>query len=217
MKTITVAIGDPDRQDQWALLKAAAIAGRCGARLTLLHTFSLPYPLAGSSYRSTAELIAEASAGRLRKLAALVQRLGIRHQRIAYAVEWDVPVAAAIVRHVLRTKPELLIADSHRHGRLSRWLLTNTDWELLRTAPCPLWFVKSPQLPRRLNAMAAVDPAHANAAHSGLDGAILKMAKCLRRDLDATLCLAHVLEPGDKPGGRDALARLARQHRRARH
>ena len=61
--------------------------------------------------------------------------------------------------------------------------------------------------------MAAVDPAHADAAHSGLDGAILKTAKRLRRELDATLCLAHVLEPSDKLGGHDALANLARQYR----
>ena len=213
MKTITVVIGDPDRVDQWALLKAAAIAGRCGARLTILHTFSLPYPLSGSAYRSTAALIQEARALRRQKLMGLVERLGIRLARVTFAVEWDVPIAAAIVRHVLRTQPDLLVADSHRHGRFGRWLLTNTDWDLIRSAPCPVWFVKSPLLPKRLRTMAAVDPAHVDVAHSGLDGAIVKMAKRLQRELEAKIRLAHVLAPGDEVTGRDAVRRLARRHR----
>lgn len=213
MKKITVAVGYTDRIDQWALLKAAAIAERCGARLTVLHTFSLPYPLAGSSYRSAAELIREGNQARRQNLMALVDRLGIRHARIDYAVEWDVPVAAAIVRHVLRTQPDLLVADSHRHGRFGRWLLTNTDWELIRSTPCPLWFVKSPQLPKRPQMLAAVDPVHVDSAHAGLDGAVLKMAQRLQRELDATICLAHVLDPSDEAAGHDAVARLARRHR----
>jgi universal stress protein E len=208
-----VAIGYPDRVDQWALLKAAAIAERCAAQLTLLHTFSLPYPLSGSSYRSTAELVQEAGEARRQQLMSLVERLGIRHARIRYAIEWDVPVAAAIVRHVLRTSPDLLIADSHRHGRFGRWLLTNTDWSLIRSAPCPLWFVKTPQLPKRLQALAAVDPAHVDTAHSGLDSAILKMAQTLHRELGATLRLAHVLDPRDETAGHEAVGRLMRRHR----
>jgi universal stress protein E len=213
MKNITVAIGYPDRVDQWALLKAAAIAERCAAQLTLLHTFSLPYPLSGSSYRSTAELVQEAGEARRQQLMSLVERLGIRHARIRYAIEWDVPVAAAIVRHVLRTSPDLLVADSHRHGRFGRWLLTNTDWNLIRSVPCPLWFVKTPQLPKRLQALAAVDPAHVDAAHSGLDGAILKLALGLQRQVGATIRLAHVLDPRDEAAGHDAIGRLMRRHR----
>jgi universal stress protein E len=219
-----VAIGYPEHDDQWALLKAAAVAARCGARLTLLHTFSLPYPLVGSSYRSTSEMVHEASAARRARLAALVEHLGIGAE-VDYAVEWDVPVSGAIVRHVLREKPDLLVADSHRHGRLGRLFLNNTDWELIRSVPCPLWFVKSPGLPKRPKMMAAVDPVHVDAVHSGLDGAILRLAKRLRRALGAALTVAHVLEPSpedDKvPRSRGAWSGGRRPHSlqeaRARH
>ena len=213
MKNIVVAIGNLQRSDQWALLKAAALAERCGARLTVLHTFSLPYPLSGSSYRSAAELVQEAGQNRRQQLAALVERLGIRYARIGYVVEWDVPVAAAIVRHVLRARPDLLVADSHRHGRFGRWLLTNTDWDLIRSTPCPLWFVKTPLLARRPRLLATVDPVHVDSEHAGLDGAVLGMARRLQRELDASLHLAHVLEAADDAAGHDAVARLARRHR----
>ena len=213
MKNISVAIGNLERPDQWALLKATAIAERCGARLTLLHTFSLPYPLAGSSYRSTAQIVREASESRRQQLVALTARFGIRYARLEYAIVWDVPPAAAIVRHVLRAKPDLLVADSHRHGRLGRWLLNNTDWELIRGAPCPLWFVKSPQLPKQPRLLAAVDPQHADSAHSGLDAAILMAARKLHRELQASLAITHVLEPGTETAAHDAVARLARQQR----
>jgi len=213
MKSISVAIGYPDRQDQWALLKAAALAERCGARLTLVHTFSLPYPLSGSDYRSGAELVREAIENRREQLAALVERLGLRHRRIDYRVLWDVPVAAAIVRDVLRRKPDLLLADSHRHGRIGRLLLNNTDWELMRSFPGPLWFVKSPSLATRPRILAAVDPVHADADHSGLDDEILGLARRLQRDCDATLMLGHILEGREPRPAHDAVARLARRHR----
>ena len=43
-KSITAVIVDPFRREQLAATKAAAIAARCGARLTLFNTFRLPQP-----------------------------------------------------------------------------------------------------------------------------------------------------------------------------
>ena len=44
-RQIVVAVRSPEQKRQVAILKAAELARRCGARLTLLHSFSMPYPL----------------------------------------------------------------------------------------------------------------------------------------------------------------------------
>jgi nucleotide-binding universal stress UspA family protein len=56
--------------------------------------------------------------------------LGTKRRRagvdIATTVVRDYPHADAIVRQVLKYEPDMLIAESHRHGKLSRLLLDQT-------------------------------------------------------------------------------------------
>jgi universal stress protein E len=111
------------------------------------------------------------------------------------AVEWDFPAHEAIVRQVLATKPDLVVAESHRHGRMARWLLANTDWELIRTCPVPLWFVRSDALPRKLRAMVAVDPRHTHAKPARLDDRLLEAARTIESDVGAQIEIVHAYEP----------------------
>jgi hypothetical protein len=48
----------------------------------------------------------------------------VRRSAVGYP---DRPVGSAArhVRHVLAQRPDLLLADSHRHGRVGRWLLAD--------------------------------------------------------------------------------------------
>jgi universal stress protein E len=125
----------------------------------------------------------------LKKLAAkLERRTGLK---IRCEVHWDYPPHAAIVRHVLEKKPDLLVADSHRHNRLLRLVLANTDWELIRNCPCPVWFVRSPKLPVRPRLLVAVDPAHSRAKPAKLDDYLLQTAQTVARGIDGTVAIAH--------------------------
>lgn len=63
-----------------------------------------------------------------------------------------------------------------RHAQLARVLLTNTDWELVRNCPCPLWIVKTPKLASSLAVLAAIDPLHSHAKPAALDNEILNTA-----------------------------------------
>ncbi|MGE0113539.1 MAG: universal stress protein [Steroidobacteraceae bacterium] len=188
---LVVAIADPFIKKQMALKKAADMAARCGARLTLFHAFSLPYPLPEPAPKSSAEALRAAIAYRrkaLERLAKPLQKAGIA---VTCAVEWDFPAHEAIVRHLLKSKADLLVAESHRHGAIERWLLANTDWELIRACPCPLWFVKTRRLPAKVSVLAAVDPLHAHAKPSLLDDRILEHAAALTAQLGGSVTLAH--------------------------
>jgi universal stress protein E len=175
------------------LPKAVELAARTGARLTLFNSFFSPYPLPESSL-SGEDMIPHARAERLKRLEAWAVPLRRRGIKVDCVVEWDVPPHEAIVRFVLATEPDLVMAESHHHGHLARWLLANTDWELIRACPCPVWFVKSATFSRKPSVLTAVDPFHVHAKPSRLDDRILSNARHLARQLHADLAVVHAYE-----------------------
>lgn len=188
---LLVAVADPFSSRQMAIRKAAAIATRCGARITLFNAFSLPYPLPDPAPVSSDEALYAAIRHRTKGLARLARPLQKAGIMVDCVVEWDFPAHDAIVRHALKSKPDVVVAESHHHNKLARWLLANTDWELIRACPCPLWFVKSRQLPASPSILAAVDPLHAHAKPSQLDDLILDEAEALTRQLGGSINVAH--------------------------
>ena len=190
-KSITAVIVDPFRREQLAATKAAAIAARCGARLTLFNTFRLPQPTPEAVLGSPKQNIAAATRQRLQLMEKLAARLARRGIAVQCVVEWDYPAHEAIVRHVLKHKPDLVVAESHRHGRIARWVLANTDWELIRGCPCPLWFVRSASLPAKQRVLVAVDPRHTNEKPAHLDDRLLTAAGSLTSQLQGEIDIAH--------------------------
>lgn len=193
-KNILVFIVDPFGDEQLALTKAAAIATRCGARLTLLNTFMLPQPTPDTVLglnKQNIRLSIRDRGKRLERLASKLRRKGIK---VDVTVEWDYPIQDAIVRQVFKLKPDLLVADSQRHGRIARWLLANTDWELIRNCPCPLWFVRSATLPKIPQVLVAVDPRHTHDKPARFDDRLLRTGKSLVAQLGGELAMAHAYE-----------------------
>jgi universal stress protein E len=191
-KTIVVVISKPFADEQPALVKAAAVARRSGARLLLFNCFMLPPSPGDAAAASQAQILAAATRERRERLHDLVRKFRLRDLRCV--VHWDYPAHEAIVRQVLKAKADLLITDSHRHGRLARLLLANTDWELMRICPCPMWFVRSAALPRSSNVLVAVDPRHAHAKPARLDEKLLQTAAALTHQLGGRLSMVHAYE-----------------------
>lgn len=192
---LVVAIGNPFAGRQMAIRKAGEIANRCNARITLFHAFSMPYPLPVPAPKSSTEALQAAIDYRFKGLEKLAKPLRKRGILVECVVKWDFPAHEAIVRQVLSSKPDLLIAESHRHGTIGRWLLANTDWELIRACPCPLWFVKSRHSPENPSILAAVDPLHAHAKPSKLDDLILDQAATLVANLGGAINVVHAYTP----------------------
>lgn len=193
-KSIAAVVVDPFSKKQMAARKAAAIAERCGARLTLLSTFMLPQPSAASGRTSSRQIIAAATRERRLALENIAKGFRARGVTTRCIVRWDYPVHEAITTLAMEARADLLVSESHRTGKLGRWLLANTDWELIRQCPCPLWFARSEALPRALRILVAVDPRHAHDKPAELDTELLRTAAMMQQELRGKVSVVHAYE-----------------------
>jgi universal stress protein E len=193
-RSILAVVTDPFAREQAAATKAAAIAKRCGARLTLVNTFMIPQPVADTAMDARDDIIESAKRQRRERMMALAAKWRRQGMQIKAIVEWDYPAHEAIIRVVLREKPDLLVAHSHRHGKLARWVLANTDWELMRHCPCPMWFVRDATLPARPKLLVGVDPRHAHAKPARLDDRLLAAARTLTGQLGGSIEVVHAYD-----------------------
>ena len=197
-KLILIVVADPFARAQPAATKAAAIAKRCGARLVFFNTFMMPQPIADAPMDSHEQIIAAAIRQRKERLEELAARLHVQRDSTCI-VRWDFPIHEAVVRQVRQTKPDLVVAESHRHGRLARIVLANTDWQLIRDCPTPLWFVRSPELPRRPRVLVAIDPRHTHDKPARLDDRLLQSAHTLTAQLDGVSPSSTPMRPLQAP------------------
>lgn len=195
-KTLLVVIADPFANEQPAFTKAVALALRSGARLVLFNSFMIPQPVNDVPMTSRSQIMASAIRQRRERLESLLSNSKVRGAKCLVA--WDYPTHEAIVRQVLKTKPDLLLTTSHRHGRVARWLLANTDWELIRQCPCPVWFVRSPDVPPKPDILVAVDPFHAHDKPAILDERLIHMGRVVARQFDGHVTLVHACSVPDE-------------------
>lgn len=114
---------------------------------------------------------------------------------VVVSAVWDTPLDEAIVRHVLRSSPRLLVKDTHYHNKIRQAIFSNTDWNLVRGCPVPLWLTKPHKWaePRRI--IASVDPADEKDIQAELDGIILDEAALLADRLSCELHVFHAYLP----------------------
>jgi universal stress protein E len=175
VKQILVALSDPATKASPALDKAAALARKLGAEVTLFHSVYSPY-VAGEQFYSPDALQKDIEGAvnlrksQLARTAAVLEKAGVT---VRVRVRWDYPVYESIVREVMREGVDLVVAESHRHTRAARVILSNTDWQLMRLCPCPVLFVKTAKPYDRARVLAAVDPLHAHDKPAALDHDLL--------------------------------------------
>jgi universal stress protein E len=193
VKHILVAMAEPGARSSAAMAKAIAFTRKTGAELTLFHSLYSPY-VAGEQFYSPDALekdiegAVNARKAQLAKLAAPLEKEGIR---VRVRVRWDYPVYESIVREAVREGVDLVVAESHRHTRAARVVLTNTDWQLIRLCPCPVLFVKTARPYDRLRVLAAVDPLHAHSKPEQLDVRILEEGRELAETFKGQLHAVH--------------------------
>lgn len=214
---IMVVVANPFAERQLAVSKAAAIASRCGAEVVLFDSFMLPQSVREAALGSPESIIDLTTRQRTERLMQVAKQARLP-RGTQCIVRWDFPIHEAIVRQVYRTKPDLLIAESHRHGRLARMVLANTDWQLIRDCPCPLWFVRTAELPREPRWLVAVDPRHTHAKPAELDDRLLSAAQGAVDRVGGTVSMVHAYELplGSGPGTLVEPIRLPRTPGRGR-
>jgi universal stress protein E len=78
---------------------------------------------------------------------------------------------------------------------VTRAVLTNTDWNLIRTCAAPLWLVKPVELAPKPVFIAAIDPMNANDKPAALDDEILGVGKTLSNSAGAEMHVFHAYDP----------------------
>ncbi len=197
IKKILVAVADPQHPSRTTLDRAVALASLHGAQIELFTCVYNQY-LAGERFFDSPGLKKSRDslvASKRRKLEIIAAELTERGVSVSVAAQWDYPIYEGIVRHVMELGPDLLIAESTAHSRLARIQLTNTDWQLVRTCPCPLLLAKSEDWKPYHFIVAAVDPMHDHDKPASLDHKILEFAKLFATGDGVTLQVLHAFSP----------------------
>ena len=181
VKKILVAVKDPGARALPAVNKAAQLAKSFGAELVLFHGLSQTV-LVDALEAQRVSLRDFETQQRDRTLARL-ETIAVRLRRHRIQVSVGTALAA---------KADLVVAERHAGRHVAGWMLSYTDWELLRLAPCPVLLVKTSKPYHRPAVMAAVDPLHQHAKPVRLDAEILKSAAALRDSLRGSLHVVNV-------------------------
>ena len=188
---------DLDTEAQHALQRGAWLARLLGAELELLLCYYNEYLSDGrlGSYPSLENAEEDILQGLKRRLESLAEPLRQSGLVVNTTSNWDHPLYEGIVRHAIACDADMVFKDTHHHSALSRALLTNTDWSLIRTCPVPLWLVKPQDISDKPTIIAAVDPLHEHDKPAALDDEILVISKALADASDAEVRAFHAYDP----------------------
>lgn len=188
---------DPDSEAQPALERAAWLAGKLGAELEMLFCYYNEYLSDGrlGSYPSLENAEEDILNGLKRRLETLAEPLRASGLTVNTTSNWDHPLYEGIVRHAITCDADIVFKDTHHHSAVSRALLTNTDWNLIRTCPAPLWLVKPQDFPEKPTFVAAIDPLHEHDKPAALDDEILVISKMLSEATGAEVRPFHSYDP----------------------
>jgi len=192
-----LSVIDPTAVDQPALRRASWVAENIGAELELLVCYYNEY-LSGDRLfdsPSLAKARDEVIGNQTRYLETLAEPLRQSGIVVKTTAIWDHPLYEGIVRHAVSCGAEIVVKDTHHHSAVTRALLTNTDWNLIRTCPLPLWLVKPCAVANRPVLVAAIDPMNQHDKPASLDDEILHLSKMLGKELAGEVHAFHSYDP----------------------
>jgi universal stress protein E len=192
-----LVVVDPGVDQHPCVEKASALALACDAEVELFACD--PGPSGGPSYLDDLESPTEAAASYrddlVRKLQALAGGLRRQHTRVGVEVALEKPLYQGILAKIARSRPDLVIKDTHYHSPLRRAFFTNTDWHLIREAPTPLLLVKpATWTAAGARLLAAIDPMHKDDKPAVLDHEILETTEFLKDRLRGAVVIVHAFD-----------------------
>lgn len=205
-----LAVLDPTAEAQPALAKAARLAAVSGASLELFisdYEPALANPRFFKSDRLQAlrEQFLARHRPTLERHAAALRGQGLT---ATTEVRWATPVHSGVVARTLETAPDLVVKDTHYHGPIRRTVLTNTDWNLIRSCPAALLLAKAAAWRQPVRVLAAVDPGHEHDVAARLDHELLEVGASLAARLAGELHVAHAFFPAELLASTAAMAAM---------
>ncbi len=192
-----LSVIDPTVEDQPAMRRAAWLAKNSGAELELLVCYYNEY-LSGDRLFDSPSLekarneVIRNQQQHLEELAEPLRKDGIV---VRTSAVWDHPLYAGIVRHAVESGADIVFKDTHHHSAATRAFLTNTDWNLIRTCPVPLWLVKPRDIDKVPIFVAAIDPMNQHDKPAALDDEILHLTKYLGEKSGGSVHAFHSYDP----------------------
>jgi len=104
------------------------------------------------------------------------------------------PLDEGIQAIAMSVKARIIVKAIRYHSAAERGILVDTDWQLMRTSPYPLWFVKSELMAENPAVVAAVDPSNAHDKPAALDREIAQTAKAVAQAINGEVHLLHTYE-----------------------
>jgi universal stress protein E len=192
-----LSVIDPTCDAQPAMQRAAWLAGKTGAELELMTCYYNEY-LSGDRFFDSPSLqkarreVVENEERVLEKLAEPLRAQGITVRTTAI---WDHPVHEGIVRRAIDSGTEMVFKDTHHHSSIARAIFSNSDWNLIRTCPVPLWLVKPGEMAAKPTIVAAIDPMNEHDKPAALDDEILQISKLLGAKTGGVVHAFHSYDP----------------------
>jgi len=104
------------------------------------------------------------------------------------------PIADGIVNHALNINPQYVIKGTQYHSTAERSIFVDTDWQLIRSCPYPLWLVKPAEMREQPVIVAAVDPTHSHDKPAALDQVIVDAANGIAGKANGEVHLLHTYQ-----------------------
>jgi universal stress protein E len=188
---------DPTTHNQPGLHRAVWLASKLGAELELFICFYNEYLSEDRLFESPSleharEEIVRNHEKYLERLAQPLRADGITVKTTAV---WDRPLYEGIVRRAIFYGADIVVKDTHHHSALERALLSNTDWNLIRTCSARLWLVKPRELSDNPVFIAAIDPMHLHDKPAALDDEILRLSTKLSSTVGGDVHAFHAFDP----------------------
>jgi len=199
MKKISkiLAVIDPTTEDQPGVRRASWLAKKTGAELELLVCYYNEY-LSGDRLFDSPSLEKarmEVIQSQKKHLETIAEPLRSESVAVTTTAVWDHPLHEGIVRRAVASDADIVIKDTHHHSAVTRALLTNTDWNLIRTCPARLWLVKPADLSDTPVFVAAIDPMNQHDKPAALDDEILQLSKTLADKVGGEVHAFHSYDP----------------------
>lgn len=195
-----LVIVDPDNDSDFVIERAILLAFNSKAQVLLVmnkanvlpQDSGVPQSLASRFFRTQKQLFTEHYQTRLESLKTRFEIQGIETDTYFTA---DKNSAGVILHKIREFQPDMTLKSVQKQSALSRILITNTDWKLVKNCPSPLLLVKARPWAEDGAIMAAVDPLHAKAQQNQLDHLLLDTTVSLATSLQLNARVFHCYFP----------------------
>lgn len=193
---IILTIVEPDTHPHEVVDRAIWLAGVTGCSLELLLCDPEIGPLQDRWYVSAeakeiGRRIAAAQSEMIEELADNARDMGVT---VTTGVLEDRPIAEAIIARILDATPRYVVKGTEYHSAAERAIFVDTDWQLIRSCPCPLYLVKPLELRENPVIIAAVDPTHGHDKPAALDQIIIDNARYIADRCGGEVHLLHTYQ-----------------------